>query len=385
MKTRLFTPGPTPVPEPVMLRMAQPIIHHRTDEFRAVIRRVSDNLSYLFCTAQPVLTLTSSGTGAMEAAIVNTMSAGEELLFVNGGKFGERWGEIARAYGLTTHELAVPWGTAATPQQILEMVAQHPAVRAVCLTHSETSTGVFTDVQAIARALRQQGYEGLVMVDGITAVGAHEMRFDDWGLDVVVTGSQKGLMIPPGLAFIALSQRAWEFNKTSTLPKFYFNLAEARASLEADDTPWTPAITLMLGLDEALQMIRHEGIENVWTRHARLAAALRAGALALGLQLFASPSSNAVTSITLPENGSTFMKLLKEKYRVTVAAGQESLKGKIFRVSHLGYYDEADMLSILFAIESALTDVGHQHSEGGGLAAAQKVFNQPHTAPGEPT
>lgn len=376
MKTRLFTPGPTPVPEPVMLRMAQPIIHHRTDEFRDVIRRVSDNLKYLFCTAQPVLTLTSSGTGAMEAAIVNTLSAGDELVFVNGGKFGERWGEIAQAYGLTPHQLAVPWGTAATPQQILDMLAQHPATRAVCLTHSETSTGVFTDVQAITAALRQQGYPGLVMVDGITAVGAHEMRFDDWDIDVVVTGSQKGLMIPPGLAFIALSQRAWEFNQTSTLPKFYFNLAEARDSLKADDTPWTPAITLMLGLDEALQMIRHEGVENVWARHGRLAAALRAGALALGLRLFASPSSNAVTSITLPENGGAFMKLLKEQYRVTVAAGQESLKGKIFRVSHLGYYDEADMLSILFAIESALSDIGHQHPEGAGLAAAQGVFNQ---------
>ncbi|MBX7215796.1 MAG: alanine--glyoxylate aminotransferase family protein [Candidatus Kapabacteria bacterium] len=376
MKTRLFTPGPTPVPEHVMLRMAQPIIHHRTDEFRNVIRRVSDNLQYLFCTAQPVLTLTSSGTGAMEAAIVNTLSAGDELLFVNGGKFGERWGEIARAYGVTAHELAVPWGTAATAEQVLHMVAQHPATRAVCLTHSETSTGVFTDVRAIAAQLRQQGYEGLVMVDGITAVGAHEMRFDDWGLDVVVTGSQKGLMIPPGLAFIALSQRAWEFNRTSTLPKFYFNLAQARTALQADDTPWTPAITLMLGLDEALQMIRNEGVENVWARHDRLASALRAGALALGLQLFASPSSNAVTSITLPENGGAFMKLLKERYNVTVAAGQESLKGKIFRVSHLGYYDEADMLSILFAMESALSDIGHQHPEGAGLAAAQGVFNQ---------
>lgn len=359
-----------------MLRMAQPIIHHRTDEFRAVIRRISDNLKYLFCTAQPVLTLTSSGTGAMEAAIANTMSAGDELLFVNGGKFGERWGEIARAYGLTAHELTVPWGSAANPQQILEMLMQYPATHAVCLTHSETSTGVFTDIQAITKALRQQGYTGLVMVDGITAVGAHEMRFDDWDLDIVVTGSQKGLMIPPGLAFIALSQRAWEFSKTSTLPKFYFNLTLARASLEADDTPWTPAITLMLGLDEALQMIRQEGVENIWARHDCLASALRAGASALGLELFSSPSSNAVTSILLPENGGAFMKLLKEKYRVTVAAGQENLKGKIFRVSHLGYYDEADMLSILFAIESALSDIGHQHPEGAGLAAAQKVFNQ---------
>ncbi len=374
MKPRLFTPGPTPVPESVMLRMAQPMIHHRTPEFQASLRAVTEGLQYLFCTAQPVLTLTASGTGAMEAALVNTLSPGDEIIFVNAGKFGERWGEIARAYGLVPHEITVEWGTAVTADRVLAALAEHPAARALCLTHSETSTGVYTDVREIAAVVRPS-FDGLIIVDGITAIGAHEMRFDEWGLDVVVTGSQKGLMIPPGLAFIALSERAWAAADSSGLPSFYFDLKRARASLASDDTPWTPAITLVLGVAEALAMIREEGIENVWLRHHRLGSALRAGVAALGLQLFGAPASNALTSVCLPERGAEFMELMKKKYKVTMAAGQDHLKGKIFRISHLGYYDEGDMLSVLYAIESALTDIGHAHDVGAGLAAAQSVFN----------
>ncbi len=375
MKPRLFTPGPTPVPESVMLRMAQPIIHHRTPEFQGALRDVTEGLQYLFCTSQPVLTLTASGTGAMESALVNTLSPGDELVFVNAGKFGERWGEIARAYGLVPHEITVEWGSAVTAERVLEALAEHPAAKALCLTHSETSTGVYTDVRAIAAAVRPS-FDGLIIVDGITAVGAHEMRFDEWDLDVVVTGSQKGLMIPPGLAFIALSERAWKATETSRLPKFYFDMRVARKSLLSEDTPWTPAVTLVLGVAEALRMIREEGIENVWSRHQRLGSALRAGVAALGLEPFGKPPSNALTSVRLPEKGEEFMKLIKKKYQVTMAAGQDHLKGKIFRVSHLGYYDEADMLSVLYAIESALADIGNTHTPGAGLAAAQKTFNE---------
>lgn len=374
MKPRLFTPGPTPVPESVMLRMAQPIIHHRTPEFQKALQDVSDGLRYLFCTSEPVLTLTSSGTGAMEAALANTLSAGDEIICVNAGKFGERWGEIARAYGVTAHELSVEWGTAITPEQVLQALEQFPAAKAVCLTHSETSTGVFTDVREIAARIRP-GFEGLIIVDGITAVGAHEMRFDEWDLDIVVTGSQKGLMIPPGLAFIALSQRAWRAVETAGLPRFYFDLRQARTAYGSNDTPWTPAVTLVLGVADALGMIREEGVENVWHRHDRLASALRAGVAALGLAPFGTPPSNAVTAVRLPERGDEFTKLIKNKYKITMAAGQEHLKGVIFRVSHLGYYDEGDMLSLLYAIESALTDIGHPHTPGAGLAAAQKVFS----------
>lgn len=373
MKPRLFTPGPTPVPESVMLRMARPIIHHRTPEFQKALQDVSEGLQYLFGTAQPVLTLTSSGTGAMEAALVNTLSAGDEIIFVNGGKFGERWGAIARAYGVTAHELTVEWGTAITPEKLLEALDRYPAAKALCLTHSETSTGVFTDVREIAARIRSR-FDGLIIVDGITAVGAHEVRFDEWELDIVVTGSQKGLMIPPGLAFIALSERAWKAVDTAGLPRFYFDLRAARRSYAGNDTPWTPAVTLVLGVAEALGMIREEGVENVWRRHERLAGALRAGVAALGLEPFGAPPSNAVTAIRLPERGAEFAKLMKKKYEVTMAAGQEHLKGVIFRCSHLGYYDEGDMLSLLYCIESALADIGHPHMPGAGLAAAQQVF-----------
>lgn len=375
MKPRLFTPGPTPVPESVMLRMAQPIIHHRTPEFQAALRSVSEGLQYLFCTTQPVFTLTASGTGAMEAALVNTLSAGDEIVFVNAGKFGERWGDIARAYGLHAHEITVEWGSAVTVEAVCAAVAEHPAAKALCLTHSETSTGVFTDVAAIARAVRPV-FEGLIIVDGITAVGAHELRFDDWDIDVVVTGSQKGLMIPPGLGFIALSDRAWRATESATLPRFYFDLRAAREAYESNDTPWTPAVTLVLGLAETLAMIRAEGIENVWRRHEHLAGALRAGVAALGLHPFGAPPSNAVTAVRLPERGDEFMALMKKTYKVTLAAGQEHLKGKIFRVSHLGYYDQADVLSVLYAIESALSAIGHHHAEGAGLSAAQHMFNR---------
>ncbi len=376
MKPRLFTPGPTPVPESVMLRMAQPIIHHRTPEFQAVLMDVTANLQYLFGTTQPVMTLTASGTGAMEAALANTLSAGDEIIFVNAGKFGERWGEIARAYGIVAHEITLQWGTAVQPEQVVEMLDQHPASKAVCLTHSETSTGVYTDIREITRVVRER-FEGLVIVDGITAVGAHEMRFDEWDLDVVITGSQKGLMIPPGLAFVAFSERAWAAAGKATLPRYYFDLRLAKKALVSEDTPWTPAVTLILGVAEALGMIREEGVEQVWARHARLAGALRAGISALGLTLFGTPPSNAVTSALVPERGADFMSIMKKKYQITMAGGQDQLKGKIFRVSHLGYYDEADMLSVLFAIESTLREIGHPHTEGAGLAAAQHFFNTP--------
>lgn len=374
MKSRLFTPGPTPVPESVMLRMAQPIIHHRTSEFREIFQRASENLQYLFQTKQPVLTLTASGTGAMEAALVNTLSPGDEIIYVDGGKFGARWGAIAVAYGITAHALTVEWGHAPAIEDALAMVGRHPNAKAFCFTHSETSTGSYTDVRAMTAALRER-FDGLVIVDGITAVGAHEMRFDDWDIDIVVTGSQKGLMIPPGLAFIALSERAWKATETSTLPKFYYSMQKARKNLATWDTPWTPAVTLVIGLGEALEMLRREGVENVWMRHERLARSLRTGVSALGLRLFADPASNAVTSVYLPERADEFYALLKKKYGITAAAGQDHVKGKIFRVSHLGYYDEADMFSVLYAIESALVDVDHPHEQGAGLAAALRSFS----------
>ncbi len=376
MKPRLFTPGPTPVPEEIMLRMAEPLIHHRTEEFQQILRDASEGLQYLFCTTQPVMTLAASGTGAMEAAIVNTLSAGDEIITVNCGKFGERWGKIAAAYGLQYHEIEIEWGTAVTTEQILEQLEHYPATKAICLTHSETSTGVFTDIKAIAETLRKS-YDGLIIVDGITSVGALEMRFDEWDIDIVATGSQKGLMIPPGLAFIALSERAWNAAQTSTLSSFYFDLKKARKSLEKNSTPYTPAITLVKGLADSLRIIRKEGIENVWKRHARLAHALRKGVQALGLELFAASPSNALTSVMLPEGkGQEVVRLMKEDYNITIAGGQEALKGKICRISHLGYYDEGDMLTVLHALDGVLTKIGFEHTQGSGVLAAERIFQE---------
>ena len=358
-----------------MLRMAEPIIHHRHPEFRAIFKRVNENLKYLFQTEQPVVTLASSGTGGVESTFVSLFSPGDTVIAVNGGKFGERWVKMPRTFGLTAVELKVDWGKAPTEAQILEALKAHPAAKAVYLVHSETSTGTATDVKALARVIRENS-NALVCIDGITAVGAHELRFDEWGIDVCVTGSQKGLMIPPGLAFVALSKRALDAMEHSTLPKFYFDLRKAVKSHQADDTPWTPAISLVIGVDAALEMIRAEGIENIWKRHERLAMALRKGIEAVGLKLFSDSPSFAVTPVWLPEQieWKQFNKRIKETYGITIAGGQEEYAGRIFRISHLGYYDELDMITMLSALEMALAECGYKFELGVGVRAAERYF-----------
>lgn len=358
-----------------MLRMAEPIIHHRHPEFREIFRRVNANLKYLFQTEQPVVTLASSGTGGVESTFVSLFSPGDTVIAVNGGKFGERWVKMPRTFGLQAVEVKVEWGKAPGAQQILEALRANPAASAVYLVHSETSTGTATDVKTLARLIRDNS-NALVCVDGITAIGAHEFRFDEWGIDVCVTGSQKGLMIPPGLAFVALSKRALKAMERSTLPKFYFDLRKAVKSHEADDTPWTPAISLVIGVDAALQMIRAEGIENIWKRHERLAMALRAGIQAIGLRLFSDSPSYAVTPVWMPEGieWKGFNKMLKEKYGITIAGGQEQFAGKIFRIAHLGYYDELDMITMLSALEMTLADCGFKFELGAGVRSTEKFF-----------
>lgn len=378
MKKRLFTPGPTPVPESVMLRMAEPILHHRHPEFREIFKRVNANLKYLFQTEQPVVTLACSGTGGVESTFVSLFSPGDTVISANGGKFGERWVKMPRTFGLNAIELKVEWGKAPSERQIAGALKQHPDAKAVYLVHSETSTGAATDVRSLAKAIRENS-DALVCVDGITAIGAHEFRFDEWGIDACVTGSQKGLMIPPGLAFVALSKRALQAMETSSLPKFYFDLRRAVKSHEADDTPWTPAISLVMGVDAALQMIRSEGIENIWKRHERLATALREGIQAIGLRLFSDTPSYAVTPVWVPDGveWKRLNRLLKEKLGITIAGGQEEFTGKIFRISHLGYYDEFDMITMLSALEMALAECGFKFEIGAGVRAAEKRFLAP--------
>lgn len=375
MKKRLFTPGPTPIPETVMLKMAEPIIHHRNPEFNEILTRVNKNLKYLFQTNQPVLTLTCSGTGGVESTFVSLFSPGDTVISVNGGKFGERWVKMPKAFGLNVVEVKTPWGKAPTEDQILGALRSNSNAKAVYLVHSETSTGTATDVKAMAKVIRDNS-KALVCVDGITAIGAHELRFDEWGIDICVTGSQKGLMIPPGLAFVAVSERAVGAMESSKMPKFYFDLRKAVKSYADNDTPFTPAVSLIIGVDLALEMIKAEGIENVWRRHERLASALRAGVVALGLKLFSDSPSYAVTPVWVPEGVAwkSFNKILKGEKGITIAGGQDEFKDKIFRVSHLGYYDELDMIAFVGALEQTLAAVGYSFPMGAGLTATQNAF-----------
>ncbi len=376
IKKRLYTPGPTPVPEQIMLTMAEPMIHHRHPEFQEILTSVNENLKYLFQTDNGVMTLTSSGTGAMEASVANILSKGDTAVYVNGGKFGERWGEILQAYGLNAVEIVTEWGIPVPPDRVVDEIKKNPDTKAVFLTHSETSTGTATDIKSIADAVHKYNNDIVVVVDGITSVGAMESRMDEWDLDIVVTGSQKGLMIPPGISHIALSERAWKRAEKSDLPNYYFDLKAAKKALDKNDTPWTPAVTLFIGLEKALKMLREEGIENVWARHQKLADAIRSGCKALGLKLLSSSPSNALTAVYVPE-GVEFKKfnsIIKQKYGITVAGGQGHLKGKIFRISHLGYYDELDMMTMMAALERTLAEVGADIQMGAGLTAAQEIF-----------
>ena len=375
IKSYLLAPGPTPVPPEVLAAMSLPLIHHRTPQFAAVLEEVQAGLRELFGTKEDVLILAASGTGAMESAITNLCSAGDEVVFVNGGKFGERWGKLAKAYGLVAHEIPVEWGRAVRPEAIAAALEAHPKARAVYVQASETSTCVLHPVPAIAEITRAR--DVLLVVDGITAVGAVDLPMDRLGIDALVTGSQKGLMLPPGLAFIALSARAWAAVQRATLPRFYFDLARERKGVAERSTAWTPAISLIQGLRVALEMMRSEGLPNVYARHDRLARATRAGAAAIGLQLLAPEApSPAGTAVCLPGgvDGSGMFRYLRDRMRVTFAGGQDQLKGKIIRVAHLGYVGSFDIVTGLAALELALRHFGAAVELGRGVGAAEAIL-----------
>jgi aspartate aminotransferase-like enzyme len=373
-KERLFTPGPTPVPPEVLLAMAAPMTHHRQAAFEKVFADVSEKLKTVFQTSSPVLILAGSGTSAMEGAIVNTLSVGDTAISVNGGKFGERWGQIGKAFGVNMVVINVEWGTVVDPAQIEEVLKAHPRAKAVFTTLNETSTTVLTDVKAIAAVTAKT--DAILVVDAISAIAADELRMDAWGVDLVVAGSQKALMLPPGLAFAAVGPKAQAMMKSSTLPKFYLSFDKALKNLAQNTTPYTPAVSMVMGLSKSLDAILAEGMEAVWERHARLAAATRAGIVGMGMELFSKRPSNAATSVKLPDglDGGKLHKKLRDEYKVTCAGGQDHLKGKIERIAHMGYYDQFDVLIVIGALELALKEMGADVKVGEGVAASQRYF-----------
>lgn len=373
-KKYLLTPGPTPLPPEVMSALAKPIIHHRTVEYSALFVEANEGLKSLFQTTEDVFTFASSGTGAMEASVVNLFSPKDKVIAVEAGKFGERWLELCNVYGLDVVPVHVPWGKAVEPSLIEKLLNENPDAKAVFVTLCETSTGVKTDIKAIAEITGKTN--AVIVVDAVSGLGAMELKIDEWGVDVVVAGSQKGMMLPPGLAFISLSKKAQKMLETSTLPKYYLSLKAYKKALDKSSTPYTPAISLTVALREALKLIQDEGLENVLKRHALLAEATREAVKALGLELFASSPAEAVTSVKLPDgmDGVKLYKIMKDEIGVQVAGGQAHLKGKILRIAHLGYMDASDVILCISALETALIKIGYQVKAGEGIKVAQKIL-----------
>lgn len=377
MKRYLMAPGPTPVAPQTLLAMAEPIIHHRSPQFYAVVAEVEEGLKFLFQTKNEVLILVASGTGAMEGAVTNFLSAGDKALVVRGGKFGERWEEICTAYGVKAQTLDVEWGKSIKPEAIEGALKADPAIKAVYIQAHETSTGVKHPVEEIGRVVRQ--FPGTILVvDAISALGVYDLKTDDWQVDIMVSGSQKALMLPPGLAFASVSEKAWALNKTAKLPRFYFDFAKERKNLAKNTGAYTSAVTLVIGLQQVLRQIKADGLEVIFARNKRLSEATKAGVKALGLAFFTQESaSEALTAIKAPEgiDGQEVVKIMREKYGVTIAGGQAQAKGKIFRISHMGYVNEFDVIVALSALEMALKDLGYPVALGAGVKAAELVFS----------
>ena len=333
----LLTPGPTNVPRRILDRTAVPMIHHRTKEFQAILERVNANLQKVFCTKNPVLTFAASGTGVMEASVTNLLSKGDTVISMSAGKWGERYRNIAQAYGLNVKSYEIPYGEAVTSSQVKQALKDHPSAKALLTTLCETSTAVTHPIRDIAAVTRQS--ETLLMVDAISGLACDPLLMDEWGIDVVLCGSQKGLMLPPGLAFVALNDRAVQVMAHSDLAKFYFNFSEALKAMRKNDTPFTPAVSLIQGLDEALGMLLDEGIEKVWKRHADVAAFVREKVTALGLSLFSKAPANGLTAIVMPDGvaSGNVIKVMRDTHQVVMADGQGELQGKIVRFAHMGY------------------------------------------------
>ena len=369
-----MTPGPSPVPEDVLLELARPVIHHRSAEAVAVVAEVVDGLKYAFRTRNDVLILASSGTGSMEAAVVNTVPPGAKAIVLDAGWFASRWGVLCRTFGVEPIILATEWGRPVDPESVAAALREHPDSVAVFGTLSETSTGTGHPVEAIGRVVART--PAIFVVDGISGVGAMECRTDDWHVDVLCVGSQKALMLPPGLAFLAVSPKAWSKIDAFESPSYYFNLKRARESMKDFATPFTPAHTLIGGLKVALGRIKAEGIEVVWERHRRMSEACRAGILALGLELFSTRPAEGMTVFRVPEGleDSSIRSGLSERFGITTIGGQDRLKGQIVRVGHMGYMDELDVIAGLAALEMVLDELGYELEPGSAVSAAQRAL-----------
>ncbi|RJP25658.1 MAG: alanine--glyoxylate aminotransferase family protein [Candidatus Abyssobacteria bacterium SURF_5] len=375
-KKLLMTPGPTSTPSEVLLAMAKPIIHHRTEEFKAILKETNEGLQYLFQTKNPVVMFSASGTGAMEAAVVNLLSRNDLALVVRGGKFGERWGEICEAYGMKPLYIDVEWGHAVDPVAIQSALKEHPEIKAVFTTLCETSTCVRNDIEAIGKTVADTA--AVLVVDAISGLCADDLKTDEWSVDVAVSGSQKGIMLPPGLSFASISPKAQQLIVNSNLPKFYLSFQKALKSLAKTDTPFTSAVSLIYGLREAIRMIRAEGIAEVIRRHSRLARATREAAEALDLSLFSKAPSNVATAVQMPGgiDADVLRKKLTGAFGISFAGGQDKLKGNIIRVAHLGYCAESDVLTAVSALEIVLNKMGYSAKPGTAAAAAERVFTQ---------
>jgi aspartate aminotransferase-like enzyme len=375
-KTYLLAPGPTPVPETVNLEMAAPMVHHRTPQFSKIFGEAAEDAKYLFQTQQDVIILAATGTGGMESCITNLFSPGDKVLVVNGGKFGERWGKISEAYGLEPIWINVEWGQAVDANKVKEALDKDKDIRAILVQASETSTAVAHPIEALSKLTRDRD-DILLVVDGITGVGVFPLPMDEWGIDAMVTGSQKALQLPPGLALVALSEKAWKFADQSKCPHFYFDLKKERKNLAAQTSAYTPAVSLVIGLRAVLKNFKEEGMENVHKRHNRLARATRAATQALGLKMVAPDApADSLTGVFLPDgiDGGIFVKSLRDDFGVTMAGGQDQWKGKVVRIAHLGYVDTFDTIVAISAIEMALKKFGHAVQMGKGVAAAQEIL-----------
>jgi serine---pyruvate transaminase len=373
-RKNLMTPGPSPVPSFLREVLAKEIIHHRTDEFRNILADVHQGLQSLLFTKNPVVVLSASGTGAMEAAVSNLFSKGDKVIAISGGKFGQRWTEIANNFSLDVIEMEINWGDAPDPKEVEKILSANEGVKAVLTTLCETSTATVYDIENIAKITKNAG--AISVVDAISGLGQDKLLTDQWGVDVVVSGSQKGLMLPPGLSFLSISDKAKELIEKSDLPKYYFDLKKAISKHKSNDTPYTPAVTLVAALAAALGAINKEGVQPRWERFEKLAKATRSAAEALGLAILSSRPSASATAIKMPENikSSQVVKILRDKYGLSIAGGQAQLKDKIIRIAHMGWINAQDLVGCFSLLEAALKEVGHQFKAGSSLVRLEEVI-----------